>query len=508
MPLVKYKKIQNTNVNKVLSKLNKSKEGYFSKRGNIMAFSLFKEMSKRVPAYKKFLKKNNFDPNTVKSIKDFSKIPTIDKDNYLKEYPREELCWDGDFRHNSWVISTTSGSTGEPFYFPRQDEQDEQYAFTAELYLLNNFNIDKKSTLYIVAFPMGAWIGGVFTYEAIKTVAESGKYNLSIITPGISKVEVIKAVKNLGKDFDQIIIGSYGPFLKDIIDDASTYGVDWVDYDVKFVMSAEAISEGFRDYLQNKTGFKNIFLDTLNHYGTVDMGTMAHETPLAILVRRLAVGDKDIFRSIFGDIGKTPTLAQFIPEMFYFESDNGRLYCSAYSGVPLVRYDLKDNGDVFTLDSLVKKLKDKGLDLNKLIEKEKLKPYIWNLPFVHVFERNDFSVSFFAFQIYPETIKKAFLNDKIQEFATGKFCMEVNYNNDGRQIFNIHTELRRNMVKEKSMGDIINKEVLAHLLSDNSEFRKTYEMYGDEISPNIIFWEYEDDKYFKVGGKQKWVTKC
>lgn len=507
MLLAKYKKnLQNTDINKVALRLNKERESYFIKRGEIMALNLFREMAKRVPAYKKFLKKNNFKPSEVKSIKDFHKIPVIDKNNYLRAYPREELCWDGNFKSKSWVISTTSGSTGEPYYFPREDLQDMQYAFTAELYLINNFNIDKKSTLYIVAFPMGAWIGGVFTYEAIKKVSENGKYNLSIITPGISKTEVIKAVKNLGKDFDQIIIGSYGPFLKDIIDDAATYDVNWFDYDIKFVMSAEAISEGFRDYLQKKTGFENIYLDTLNHYGTVDMGTMAHETPLSILIRRLAINDINIFKDIFGDIEKTPTLAQFMPELFYFESNEGRLYCSSYSGIPLVRYDLKDNGDVFSLAMVRQKLQKRNINLDKLIVKEKLSPFVWNLPFVHVFERNDFSVSFFAFQVYPETIKKAFLAKEIQNFVTGKFSMEVKYNDDGRQSLNIHTELRPGVISGEMLNNVVKKEITKYLLADNSEFRKTHEIYGSEIDPKIIFWEYEHEKYFKLGGKQKWIV--
>src|SRR5258708_1208097 len=97
---------------------------------------------------------------------------------------------------------------------------------------LTNFNIQSKSTLYIDAFPMGAWIGGVFTYEAIRLVAERGNYPLSIITPGINKIEIIKAIKNLGKNFDQVIIGCYAPFLKDVIDDGIHYGVDWKEYNL------------------------------------------------------------------------------------------------------------------------------------------------------------------------------------------------------------------------------------------------------------------------------------
>jgi hypothetical protein len=42
---------------------------------------------------------------------------------------------------------------------------------------------------------MGAWIGGLFTYEAIRRVGENGNYDMSIITPGINKAEVIKAVQ-------------------------------------------------------------------------------------------------------------------------------------------------------------------------------------------------------------------------------------------------------------------------------------------------------------------------
>lgn len=495
------------NAKKTLAKLRSDKESYWTKRGEAMALELFHEMSVRVPAYKSFLKKHNFDPKTVRSMDDFEKIPVIDKDNYLRVYPREELCWDGRFNDRNWVISTTSGSSGEPFYFPRQDLQDLQYALTAELYLLNNFQIDKKSTLYVVAFPMGAWIGGLFTYEAIKTIAERGDYNLSIITPGISKLEVIKAVKNLGPDFDQVIIGSYGPFLKDIIDDAAVNGLKWSDHDVKFVLSAETISEEFRDYLKEKVGFKNIYLDTLNHYGTVDMGTMAHETPLAILVRRLALENPAVFENIFGNIEKTPTLTQYMPELFYFEPNGGKLLCSAYGGFPLVRYDLKDNGGVLTLESVRNKLKSHNIDLDQKVKEAGISEYIWNLPFVHVFERNDFSVSFYAFQVYPETIKKALICPHLRTNVTGKFTMQVDYDQNGQQFLEINVELRPQIASEKGLNKLITEEITAWLLKENSEFRKTHEMYGQKVEPKILFWDYEHEKYFKPGGKQKWVIK-
>src|SRR5690606_34510215 len=158
-------------------------------------------------------------------------VPLINKDNYLRQYPREALCWDGQFSERSWVVSTTSGSTGEPFYFPRTTLQDEYYALTAELYLRENFQIQNKRTLYIDAFAMGAWIGGRLTYEALTRVAAKG-YALSVITPGINKTEVINSVKKLGPDFDQVIIGCYPPIMKDIIDLGIEQGLNWKDYNL------------------------------------------------------------------------------------------------------------------------------------------------------------------------------------------------------------------------------------------------------------------------------------
>lgn len=476
--------------------------------GDEMAVKLFQDMSTRVPAYREFLKNNGFDPSGLRSISDFSNIPTTDKDNYLRANNRKDLCLDGDFKQNAWIISTTSGSTGEPFYFPRTSLQDADYATTAELYLRENFQIQDKSTLYIVAFPMGAWIGGVFTYEAITRVAEHG-YRLSVITPGINKQEVIKAVQNLAKDFDQIIIGSYAPFLKDILDDGENAGIVWSDYKLGFIFSAEAFSEEFRDYVVNKAGLKNVYSDTLNHYGTVDMGTMAHETPLAILARRLALSNKEVYSELFNDASKLPTLCQYDPNLFYFEARDGNLICTSNAGFPLLRYDLKDRGGVIKKSALMELFQRHGIDLIDEAKKSGIDSTFWNWPFVYVYERSDFSVSYFAFQIYPETLKKALLVEELKDVITGKFSMLVRYDDHGQQIFEVNVELRpgKTDYSEELIGRI-SEILLKRLLSENSEYRKTSEELGiDRVRPLVVLWPYEDPTHFRPGGKQKWVKK-
>ncbi|HEY9585937.1 MAG TPA: hypothetical protein VJJ02_05135 [Candidatus Paceibacterota bacterium] len=491
---------------KLESLLSSKKEAYWQGRGERMALSLFREMGKRVPAYKKFLAANNIDSSRIKKWEDLTVVPPIDKNNYLCRYPLHELCWDGDLAGGQYNISATSGSTGEPFYFPRTEEQDEQYALLAELYLRTNFSVHKRKTLYINAFPMGIWIGGLFTYATIRKIAERTGYPLSIVNPGIHKEEILKIVKKLGGEFEQILIGGYGPFVKDIIDDGIRDGINWKGFRLGFIFSAEGFTEDFRDYVVRKTGVDPAF-GTLNHYGTVDLGTMSYETPFAIAVRRIALRNKMLKRSLFGQEGKVPTLTQFIPELFFFEERGGDLFCSARSGLPLFRYDLKDRGNVYTMKELLEKGDKLSLSLFDETKKKGVpKKTIWNLPFVQVFERSDFSVSFFAFQIYPEVIRRA-LDGLENDFLTGKFSLQSTFSKKGRPELIIHVELRPHAHAGVLLAKKIRTCIIAQLLKESSEYRETFKEKGVAIFPSIHLLPYEDLRYFKPGTKQKWTIK-
>ncbi len=471
-----------------------------------MALGLFQQMSLRVPAYQDFLAKNNFDPKSVKQLTDFKKIPKVDKDNYLRAYPLNQLCWDGVFDGRPWVISSTSGSTGEPFYFPRGSMQDEFYAVTAEIYLRENFQIDKKTTLYVDAFAMGAWIGGVFTYEAINRVARKG-YPLSIITPGINKAEVISGIKRLGPSFDQVIIGCYPPILKDIIDLGIEEGLDWAKYNLGIVFSAEGFSEDFRDYIIQKASLTNTFTSTLNHYGTVDLGTMSHETALSIFIRRQAVTKQPLFNDLFSGVKKQPTLTQYIPEMFYFEEENGQLLCSSHSGLPLVRYDLKDLGGMLTMAEAEKTYRKHDLNLLKEAKAAGIAQHTWNLPFVYLSERKDFSVTLIGGNIYPEEIRKALLNKRLHNLATGKFSMEIVSNKRMDNKLVVHVELRKDVKSASEIRKIVTQSIVEVLLRENSEYLSNYSVYGRKLWPQIKLWPNDHPLHFSGRGKHKWVVK-
>lgn len=469
---------------------------------------LYHDVLMRVPAYRRFLKKTRPRERFRGVAKEIASLPFTNKDEYLRKYPLPDLCWDGQLDHQQTTIAATSGSTGRPFYFPRLREQDMQYAAIAEMYLRSNFSIHNTSTLYIVGWGMGVWIGGVFSYAAARIVADRGKYPLSVITPGTSQDEILKAIEALGPLYEQVIIGGYPPMIKDLIDEGNRRRISWKRYYVKFIFSAEGFSEEFRDYILRNTGLKNPYTDTLNHYGTVDLGTMAHETPLSILIRRIAQKNPQLNQALFGDPHRQPTLAQYIPELFFFEQYEDRLVCSARSGLPLVRYDLMDSGGVKSLAQMYTLCRDYGVNLELEISRAHIKKTIWNLPFVYVFERKDFTVKLSGANIFPEEIRRALEHGAVASFVTGKCTLEVDVNDNLDQYLTVYVELKKNIRASRLLEERIRERVIEELMTNNSEYAYLAKQLPPErMTPRIALRPFRDSAFFSAPGKHRWVRK-
>ncbi|MDE2218480.1 MAG: phenylacetate--CoA ligase family protein [Patescibacteria group bacterium] len=270
----------------------KDKNSYFwQKRAEEVSLELFYNAAEMVPAYKDFLRKNKINSSKIRNFKDFKSVPPTSKENYLRQYPLEDLTWKGHMK-KSLVFSSTSGSTGTPFYFPRNHILDWQSSIYHQIFLENSHIDPNRSTLVLVCFGMGVWVGGIITYHAFKLISDRG-YPLAIITPGVNKKQIFEALKNIGPKFDQIILCGYPPFMKDVVDEAESQGVKWKDYNTRIIFAAESFSEKFREYIIDKMGIQNIHTGTMNIYGSADIGTMAIETPMNIMMRRMALERKE-----------------------------------------------------------------------------------------------------------------------------------------------------------------------------------------------------------------------
>ena len=502
----KESKLKKEMVEKQLDFIYSRKSIYWKKEREKKLLELFHLCAVKVKAYKDFLRKARVSTGDVKTFEDFQKVHPVSKDNYLRSYPWEKLCMPGSLIEQSLVLTSTSGSTGRPFYFPRNGLLDVQSSIYHQMFLKNS-NIDvHKSTLVLVCFGMGVWIGGVITYQAFKSISERG-YHMTILTPGVNKREIFEALKNIGPKYDQIILCGYPPFMKDVVDEAKSNGINWHDFNIKMVFAAEAFSEKFRDYIHKKTGMKDIYRDSMNIYGSADLGTMAEETPVSILIRRLAIKNKNLYKKLFNQATRLPTLAQYNPQFINFECTNNNVYCTGDNVLPLVRYEIGDNGGVLDFSDIENIFNEEGIDLRQEIKNANIMDTVAELPFVYIYERTDLSTKLYGAIIYPEYIKAALQNSDLEKYITSKFTMYIKHDEKQNVYLEINAELKAGINESQWLKDEVTKKIYAELIERSAEYKNNAHMMPGKVEPRIVFWPHEHPLHFQTGIKQKWVKK-
>lgn len=471
---------------------------FWQKEGDKMVLNLFEQMTKRVPAYRDFLKKNKIKPSQIKTIDDFKLLPVMDKQNYMKKYPLKDLCWDGKIENNS-LFSVSSGSSGAPFFWPRGDSLELETSITHGLMLSETFGADKKSTLFVNSFSMGVYIAGVVILNSALRVSEKG-YPLTIVTPGLDIKDAIRTIKELGPSYDQVILAGYPPFLKDIIDRGTKEGVKWGTMNMKFLFAAENFSETFRDYLLRKTKSKDAIHSSASIYGSADASIMSNETPLTVFMRKAATKDKNLYRDLFEENSYMPTLSQYNPMLKYFENINNELIFSAYGGIPLLRYNIHDSGRIISYEEA---LSMPSIKNNKELQKE-IKSGS-KLPFLEIFGKSDLTISFYGLKIYPENIKAGLENKSIKDFVSGKFVIQQKNQSNQDQYWEIDLELNKDIRETHEIREKVTKSIMKSLKEKNAEYNALLNAMGKKAHPTIKFFAKGDKKHFNDKSlKQRW----
>ncbi len=492
-------------IEKSLAYYKRRPAAYWKRQGENMAINLFKYVYETVPAYRQFIRKQGFK-GRISTIKDFHKLPLLSKDAYLRSHDYLDLFPNRDVSVAT-TISATSGSTGEPFFFPRDEDHDRQYEHASEIFLINQFELDKKRTLGIVGFGLGIWIGGIFTYKNFNKIAQKG-YDFTLVPVGTNKELYLQSFKKFAPFYDQVILMGYPPFIKDILDSGKEAGIHWSKHNLRILTAAEGYSEEFRNYIVKKSGLKNPLNDIINIYGTVEQGTIAHETSLSNLIRKIANENPKVFLSIFPHATNIPTIGQYYPQSIFFEEVGKKVVATNYgSSIPLIRYEFADLGGVITYDEMMRKLKKSGISIEKEILKYKIFDQILKLPFVYVYARSDLGMVFRGANIYPEEIRSIIDSYPLNRYLTGKATMMKRENKKMDRILEIHVELKKGIRWNPKLKKQITESIILGLRTHNSEYAYLYSTEPSKVIPLIIGWPYQHSKYFNSQGKQRWVKK-
>ena len=186
---------------------------------------LFHRAAGSVPAYQDFLREHGVDSAQVRTIAGFRRLPLMTRDNYHQRYPLARRCRDGRLE-NCDLIAVSSGSTGRPAYWPRFLAGELAVADRFEQIFHDSFEADRQPTLAVVCFPLGTWVGGLYTASCCRHLALKG-YPVTVIAPGNDKEEILRVTPELAPGFAQTVLLGYPPFLKDVIDSGTGRGVPW-----------------------------------------------------------------------------------------------------------------------------------------------------------------------------------------------------------------------------------------------------------------------------------------
>lgn len=448
---------------------------------------LFHRTAETVPAYRKFLREHGIDPGTVTDLAAFRQLPLTGKASYHRKYPLPELCRGGSFDDLD-MIAVSSGSSGRPTVWPRSLEDELHVARRFEQVLVDAFGADRRRTLAVVCFPLGTWVGGLFTTACVRHLAAKG-CPITVVAPGNNKAEILRVLPELAPHFEQVVLLGYPPFVKDVVDTGLAEGLDWPAYAIKLVLAGEVFSEQWRDLVAGRAGIADPVRDIASLYGTADAGVLGTETPVSAGIRRFLAGRPDLAREVFGD-ARLPTLVQYDPASRFFEVHEGTLVFTADGGIPLIRYHIADDGGVLPHAELLAFCARHGFT----------PPPGPDLPFVYVFGRSLFTVSFFGANVYPENVTVGLEQPGISDTVTGKFVIEAAEDADRDRRLRITVETAPGATADAAA---IAAAVRTQLVRLNSEF--AHYVPPERQLPDVVLRPAGDPEYFPVGVKHRYT---
>ena len=204
-------------------------------------------------------------------------------------------------------------------------------------------------------------------------------------------------------------------------------------------------------------------------------------------------------RELFAE-SRLPTLVQYDPSARFFETHEGTLLFTGDGGVPLVRYHIADEGGLIPHAAMLDFCRDHGFDpLAGLDPAREAVP----LPFVYVFGRSLFTVSFFGANVYPENVIVALERPDVIGWVTGKFVLSVVADEDQERRLSVVVELAPDAAGTQQRALLLADAVRAELRRLNSEF--AHYVPDAYQTPLVELRPAGDPEHFPPGVKHRYT---
>lgn len=461
-------------------------ERYRWRVGKWRAWRTFERSAKHVPAYSQYLHHKKF-PQKLSTASEFTNIPEIDKDSYIKKWPVNERCLDGVIPKNGVVVDESSGSSGTPTSWIRGSEERRATRSLLQVGFNRSTKISNKPIFVLNAFSLGAWATGMNVSASLTDVT-------IIKSIGPDRDKIINTIKEFGDDFTYVIL-SYPPFLKTLFDDER---LRWKSYDIVAGFGGEGLSEGMRDHLAqySKGG-------VFGSYGASDLEiNIALETEFSVALRK-AIEESSELADKFTktkEYGILPMVFQYNPYDYVIETNNkGELVISIARKEnisPRIRYNIHDRGHVVRLREIWPTLKE--LDLKEVMEKKFL-----DLPLLFHYGRSDLSVDYNGAVVAPDTVRDIINNDEsLLEIIENHRLISYEDDKKNKQL-HIALQLRDGTTLSKPERKQLAKYMFKEMLRLNRDFNNACKTSKEDVWPTLDFYTYRKGPFENDGRKLK-----
>ncbi len=207
-----------------------------SKRGAVRAVA---NAVRHSAAYRTLLHEHQIDLSTLGPHTELSALPVLTKANTFERFTLAQLARPTPPCQLADVL-TSSGRGGPSFgYRLTAREPHETSWFDIDLGLQDVFNVDTHATLLVNCLPMGV----VFSSRAV-TVA-----NVSV------REDMACAIlRDIGPNYKQTLLCTDPLFIRRLLDEAHTAGVDWRALNTSVIVGEEVLVEAQRDYIAARMG--------------------------------------------------------------------------------------------------------------------------------------------------------------------------------------------------------------------------------------------------------------
>ncbi len=425
-----------------------------------------------VPGYRSFLQAHG-----VSSGAPFAELPLQTKQNYLLQYPIEELCWDGKLGDCHLIGSSSGFSRSGSVFWPKRPEDEKQYLESLQTMLSLNYSIDRERTLIICCMALGTWFGGMTITAALRVIAATGRLPITVCTPGLNLAEAAEIYARFHSNFKKVLwitnpsnIGLISALLRQ-------RGVTPPPGTCFFPVLGEYFSESYRESVARRYGHdagEPLVLWT--GYGSADTGDIAVETTATIRLRKFIHAREELRRSLFNS-DDTPMLLALAAKG-HVELLEGMIVVTKDQLVPLVRYNTGDEGGLFDRGELARL----GLFPDEILH---------DLPEKILFVRGRAanSIIFYGTNLNVQEINRHFLSLPQEMAYSGLFTVrKVEHGDVSTFDFNIFVE----KPGDSRLAAQYHDTLLRYLQGESLEFAAKYSNLTRSIGKELIRVEVEE----------------